>query len=146
LIRETDHSGDLRAALAANRENPLAAASAAEKRKATEPPQSCREPASAPDVFQRVRDLLGHTPPVAQPHRPLYLLVVSAEELVDDGRIARAPRVLQEKGVKKFRADLGGETDRSSEAEADPACARGVTTRMPFGEIERMRQPREDAG
>ena len=116
VLRQPDHARDLRAALAADGEDPLAAAARAEQRESTEAAQLGDERAAAPDVGPRVGELLGHPAPVAQPHRALDLLIDAAEQIADDRRVARAAGVLQQQRIQQLGLLVGPQAERVGRA------------------------------
>ena len=144
-LGEPDHPGDLRAALAAHREDALAAAARPEHREAAETTQLGDERAALADVFPGIGQLLRHAPPVAQPDRALHFLIGAAKEVVDDRGVARAAGVLQEQRVEEIGLLGRRQTERLSDAQADEAASGRMAARMSLGQIERMRQTFENA-
>ena len=115
---EADHPRDLRAALAAVREDPLAAAARPEQREPAKAPELRDQPAAAADVLPGVRDLSREAPPVAQPGGALHFLIVAAEQFVHDGRVGGAAGVFEQRGVHGVPARGDPRSDRACESPA----------------------------
>ena len=143
-LGEADHARDLRAALASNGKDALAAAARSEHREAADAAQLRDERTATADVFPGVGELLGQPAPVAQPHRPLHFLIGAAKEIEDDRGVARAARVLQQQRVEKLRLIERRQPERFADAESDEAASGGVPAGMSFSQVQRVRQTLED--
>ena len=138
LFGEADHPRDLRAALATDREDALAAAARPEQREPAKAPQLRDQPAAAADVCQAYASCRA-APPVAQPDGALDFLIVAAEQVVHDGRVARAAGVLQQQRVQKSTRSGGRRPQGLGDAKADRAVARRGRAGDPRSDRARVR-------
>ena len=143
-LGQADHARDLGAALAAHREDLGAAALGAADGELAELPHPRHQRAAAPDVRHRVRDLLGHPPPVAHPHGALDLVVAAAEQVADERGVGRAAGVLEEQRVEELGLQPGGKVQGAPEAQANQGGAGRVAARVALGQVQRVRQAFED--
>ena len=98
------------------------------------------------DVAPQVAQRRARAVRVDQPALALDLLVVAAEGRGDLGRGRRAAGVLEEQGVEERGALRGLETHRVGQALADEAGALGVAHRLAAGDVEGMREGRDELG
>ena len=134
-LRELDHAGDVGAALAAQLGHLAGALGAAAGDRG--------EPAGA-RVADRVLQGLERAQVVGQLAGALELEVVGPEQGGQLGGVARAAGVLEQQRVEQRRAGGVVEPDLLADAHADRARAHGVAHRLALGDVEGVRERRDD--
>ena len=114
------------------------------------------EPGPARSTRTRSRLLSGGAEDVAERLRQVGVVdrldaslrreVVGAEERGDLGGVGRAARVLEQERVEERGAVFDLQPDLVGEAHADQARPHGVARRLALGDVERVRERRQDLG